>query len=83
MALAQLCGLPVNTQMMLEDEELKSAGVIEADGSENLEDVYSRRQDPEMIRRSINMLKGRERLAMGQMLPKIALVGPTHSRIPT
>lgn len=75
MALAQLCGLPVNTQMMLEDEELKSAGVIEADGSENLEDVYSRRQDLEMIRQSINMLKGRERLAMGQMLPKIALVG--------
>ena len=75
MILIQLCGLPVNTQMMLEDEELKSAGVIEADGSENLEDVYSRRQDLEMIRQSINMLKGRERLAMGQMLPKIALVG--------
>lgn len=75
MALAQLCGLPVNTQMELEDEELRNASALEPEPAGNLYDVYSRRQDLEMIRQGINMLKGRERLAMGEMLPKIAIVG--------
>lgn len=75
MALAQICGLPVHTRMELEDEQLKSAGNVHPDEEENINDVYTRRQDLEMLRQSINMLKGREKLAMGDMLPKIAIVG--------
>lgn len=75
MALAQLCGLPVNTQMELQDETLRSAASATPESDYNLNDVFSRRQDLEIIRQSINMLKGREKLAMGEMLPKLALIG--------
>lgn len=75
MALAQLCGLPVNTRMELQDEELRSASSVTAPQDINLQDVYSRRQDLEVIRQGINILKGREKLAKSAMLPKIALVG--------
>lgn len=75
MALAQLCGLPVNTSMELDDEELRSASTLPEAPEESLSDVYTRRQDLEVIRQGINMLQGREKLAMGEMLPKIALVG--------
>ncbi len=75
MALAQICGLPVHTRMELEDEQLKSAGNVHPDEEENINDVYTRRQDLEVLRQSINMLKGREKLAMGDMLPRIAIVG--------
>ncbi len=75
MALAQLCGLPVHTQMELEDEQLKHAGSAVADSQVNMSDVFAKRQDLEIIRQGINMLKGREKLAKGDMLPKIALIG--------
>ena len=75
MALAQLCGLPVTTRMELEDETLKTSASAIADPHDNLADVYTRRQDLELIRQGINMLQGREKLAKGEMLPKIAIVG--------
>lgn len=75
MALAQLCGLPVNTQMTLEDEELKKSGEITPGPEPNMEDVYSKRQDLEILRQGVNMLKGREKLALGEMLPKVAVFG--------
>lgn len=40
-----------------------------------MQDVYSRRQDLEVIRQGISVLSQREKLAMGQMLPKVAVVG--------
>lgn len=75
MALAQLCGLPVDTRMELSDESLASASAVATDENYNLNDVYARRQDLEVIRQGINMLKGREKLAMGEMLPKLAIIG--------
>lgn len=75
MALAQLCGLPVNTRMELEDEQLKDVSYLSPAPDAPMADVYTRRQDLEMIRQGINMLKGREKLTLGEMLPKIAIVG--------
>lgn len=77
MALAQVCGLPADTQMHLSDEGRTSVGEGRglADYSSSLEDVYARRQDLEAVRQGINVLKGRERLAMGAMLPKLGLIG--------
>lgn len=75
MALAQICGLPVHTQMELEDEQLRHAGSAIPETQYNIADVYGRRQDLEIIRQSINMLKGKERLAKGDMLPKIGIIG--------
>lgn len=75
MALAQICGLPVNTQMTLTDEELKTVSTEPSLPAYNLPDVYARRQDLETVRKGISLLEGREKLSRGAMLPKVALVG--------
>lgn len=75
MALAQICGQPVNTEMILADEGERTIDTALAPRSYNMEDVYARRNDLEIIRQTINMLGSREKLAMGEMLPKIAAVG--------
>lgn len=75
MALAQICGLPVDTRMELADETLQDAGNAMAPASHDMEDVYARRQDLDILRQGISMLQQREKLALGNMLPKLALVG--------
>lgn len=75
MALAQICGLPVNTVMTLEDEQLKTVDRTAAPVDYNLGEVYSKRQDLQLLRTGISMLKSKEKLALGTMLPKVALVG--------
>lgn len=75
MALAQICGLPVDSKMELEDETLRNAGDAAPDYGYDMNEVYARRQDLEVLRQSINVLKSREKLAMGDMLPKLAVVG--------
>lgn len=75
MALAQICGLPPSTQMTLSDEQLKYEDLHDAPQSYNLQEVYSRRQDLEIVRQTINLLKSRENLSLSDMLPKIAVVG--------
>lgn len=77
MALAQLCGLPVDTRMRLADEGARTISTeskAAQSSSFNMPDVYARRNDLEVVRQSINMLGSREKLAMGEMLPKIAAV---------
>lgn len=75
MALAQICGLPVHTGMILEDEDFSISERLPEGASVDMGDVYSRRSDLETIRQSINILKGREKIALGSMLPKVAAVG--------
>lgn len=75
MALAQICGLPVNTVMELEDEQLKNVSRTAPDVAYNIGDVYARRQDLQLLRTGISMLKSKEKVALGDMLPKVALVG--------
>lgn len=75
MALAQLCGVPINEPMLLADEvELGEASRPVA-LSYNMADVYSRRQDLELLRTSILMLQGKEKLTLSAMLPKVVAVG--------
>lgn len=76
MALAQLCGLPVDSRLQLTDEALADdrlptptmAGV-------NMESVYADRPDLGVLRAGIGLMLGKEKLAMGAMLPKVAIVG--------
>ena len=75
MALAQLCGLPVDTPLTLADEVALSASKAPVADSFNMDDVYARRQDLELIRKSILMLEGKEKLNLSAMLPKIVAVG--------
>ncbi len=77
MALAQVCGLPIDTRMTLEDEDLKECNLdsYNIPSDLNMADIFSRRQDLEVLRQSINMLKGSEKLALADMLPTVAAVG--------
>lgn len=75
MALAQVCGLPVNSDLHLVDEENVNIAASPMPHLESMEDVYAKRADLEVLRQGINVLKGREKLAMASMLPKIAAIG--------
>lgn len=75
MALAQICGLPVQSDMHLADEDFKSELVSNPEPVFDMQDVYARRQDLEVIRKGISLMSQREKLAMGNMLPKLAIVG--------
>lgn len=75
MNLAQICGLPAETVMTLSDENLDNIGSTAPSYTYELPDVYARRQDLEALRQGVNLLKGREKLVMGSMLPKIGVFG--------
>lgn len=75
MALAQICGLSPDIQMELTDEQLTHIDLEKAKPVEGMEDVYSRRQDLEIVRQTINLLEGREELSLSTLLPKVAVVG--------
>ncbi len=75
MALAQVCGLPVQSDMHVADEDFDNNYTNMPEPIFNMEDVYRRRQDLEVIRQGISVLEQREKLAMGNMLPKLAVVG--------
>lgn len=75
MALAQICGLPVHTEMILTDEGGSSDMHRTAPQEVNMSDVFARRSDLEVVRQTINVLGSREKLALGTMLPKVAAIG--------
>lgn len=75
MALAQICGLSPDVRMELKDESDASPDLAPAPHVANIQDVYARRQDLEIVRQSINLLKSKESLSLSEMLPKIAVVG--------
>lgn len=76
MALAQVCGLPVNTVFTLVDEDVESvAGMAPVATTYNMEDVYSRRQDLRALATGVQIYKQKARVAMSDMLPKLALIG--------
>ncbi len=60
--------------MELTDETLRN-DITVPDYNYNMNEVYARRQDLEVLRQGISMLHGQEKLALGAMLPKIGLVG--------
>jgi outer membrane protein TolC len=75
MALAQICGLPLSTSMELEDEDLGKTEHYAESPSVNMDEVYARRQDLSSIRHGISIFESKEKLEMGNMLPKVALIG--------
>lgn len=76
MALAQVCGLPVNTVMTLADEDIDDASVTaEIAKSYNMEEVYSRRPDLRALSIGVDIAGQQKKVAMSDMLPKVALIG--------
>lgn len=75
MALAQICGLPVNTPMALSDEASQNLEADMSIPSTNMQDVYASRSDLDVLRKGIDLLKSKENLSLSAMLPKVAAFG--------
>lgn len=74
MALAQVCGLPVNTPMTLADEDLEVRTCGPDPVEMDMQGVYERRQDLASLRTGIKIFEQQEKVARAAMLPKLALV---------
>ena len=76
MALAQVCGLPVNTVFTLADEDLERADVTgDVAKQYNMEEVYSRRPDLRALEIGVNIAGQAKNVALSDMLPKVAVIG--------
>ena len=76
MALAQICGLPVHSDINVADEGV--AQVIpsaEIATRYNMEEVYSRRPDLRALEMASEATVQQKRVALSEMLPNIALIG--------
>ncbi len=77
MALAQVCGLPVDTYMALADEDVE---VTECPAtlpatSYDMEQVYSQRPDLRALEYGVKIYEQKSKVALSSMLPNVALVG--------
>lgn len=76
MALAQVCGLPVNTVFPLVDEDRDEASMASpVANSYDMEEVYSRRPDLRALEYGVKIYEQKEKVALSSMLPNIAVVG--------
>ena len=79
MSLAQLCGLPVDSRMLLADEELSSdlftGDLRTVASSHDMAEVYSRRRDVRALELQVKIYEQEQRVAMSSMLPNVALTG--------
>lgn len=76
MALDQVCGLPVSETFTLADEDLTEPRLnAEVARHYDMEDVYARRPDLEALRLGVGISAQQKKVAMSDMLPKVALVG--------
>lgn len=78
MALAQVCGLPIDTYLHLADEDINLTSDMLLDTANqryNINDIYNRRQDLQAMRMGIEALRQKERISRSDMLPKVAIVG--------
>lgn len=76
MALAQVCGLPVNTVFPLEDEDKEDVLPEQMPAHEyNMEDVYATRPDLRALKYGIDIAGQQKNVARSAMLPNVALIG--------
>lgn len=76
MALAQICGLPVHSDINVADEGVAQAiPSAEIATRYNMEEVYSRRPDLRALELASEATVQQKRVALSEMLPNIALIG--------
>lgn len=78
MALAQVCGLPLDSQFTLADEDashpMPQPGV-EPEGGYDMEQVFANRPDLRALEQGVEAAKQQKRVALSSMLPNVALIG--------
>ena len=76
MALAQVCGLPVDSRMEVADEGASGIDAAEIiPSSYDMEDVYASRPDLEALKLAGNAAEQQARVARADMMPQLALMG--------
>lgn len=76
MALAQLCGLPVNTYMKLADEgQSYTKPIAPVASNYNMNEIFARRKDIKALELGIKIQEQKRRIALSSMLPNIAVTG--------
>ena len=77
MALAQLCGLPVNTPIEPADSEpgLSADNLAPVATDYNMADVYARRNDLRALGYAVKAGDQQSKVALSSMLPNLALIG--------
>lgn len=76
MALAQLCGLPINAHMQLADEDLtkNTTTALIANGY-NMSDVFAKRNDIQALKLGVKIYEQKQRIAQSSMMPNLAVIG--------
>ena len=77
MQLAQLCGLPIDTEMTLDDEitDVNEVNIPIYSANYDINEVYDRRNDVNALRLAVKVNEQRAVAERASMLPQIALVG--------
>lgn len=74
MALAQVCGLPLQSEFTLQDETLSTRPSMPEQEEFDSQGIYSRRQDLASLRHGIQILEQQEKVARAALLPKVGVV---------
>lgn len=77
MALAQVCGLPVDARFTLADEGADAPAVDGVAPTENydMENVFANRPDLRALEEAVEVARQQKKEAMSSMLPSLAIVG--------
>lgn len=78
MALAQVCGLPLDTRFSLADEDAPSVttpAAIADDTPIDMQEVYSRRNDLRQLELGVKIYEQKAKVVRSEMMPNLALVG--------
>jgi len=81
MALAQVCGLPVDSMFTLVDEDKPETSVpglvptVADSSAPDMQEVYNSRSDLRALTAAADVARQQKRVALSSMLPNVALVG--------
>ena len=75
MLLCQLCGIPVNEQVVLTDEEADNLSVVEAVPQVNVEQAAENRPELKMLQNVVDMGKQATNMLKAGNLPQVLLTG--------
>ena len=75
MLLAQLCGAPINSEFVLEDEDKDTWAVAEGSETYDLNDVYARRHEVRSLELAAKIYDEKAKGSRASMLPQVAAVG--------
>lgn len=78
MALAQLCGQPIDQPMILADEDRETLSIKDSDDYStiySMEDVYANRDDVKALELAVKIYEQKEKVVLSEMLPNVALMG--------